>query len=207
MNKKNLTIIAAALTALILLRSLTRKKGFKNKIAELAKQEFKKWGSGTIKEGNTKTIQSLRDYWQQGTKLNKSDNYYINTAWSAAFISYIMRKAGAGDKFKYSTAHSDYINAAKQNRKNNIKTFQAFRKNEMPVTVGDLICYPRTDGVTFDTNGGYYAHCDIVTEIRPGSAITIGGNVSNTVNQTTYTLDSNNKVTTSKVHAIIKTLL
>lgn len=207
MNKKNLTIIAAALAALILLRSLTRKKGFKNKLAELAKAEYKKWGSGTIKEGNPKTMQSLRDYWQQGTKTNKSDNYYINTAWSAAFISYMMKKAGAGDKFKYSTLHSDYINAAKQNRKNNVKSFQAFRKNEMPVRIGDLICYPRTEGVTYDTNGGYFAHCDIVTEIKPGKAIAIGGNVSNTVGKTTYNLDPNNKVTTGKVHAIIKTLL
>ena len=207
MNKKNLTIIAAALAALILLRSLTRKKGFKNKLAELAKAEYKKWGSGTIKEGNPQTMQSLRDYWQQGTKTNKSDSYYINTAWSAAFISYIIKKAGAGDKFKYSTLHSDYINAAKQNRKNNIKSFQAFRKNEMPVTVGDLICYPRTEGVTYYTNGGYFAHCDIVTEITPGKAIAMGGNVSNTVGKSTYTLDPNNKVTTGKVHAIIKTLL
>ena len=207
MNKKNLTIIAAALAALILLRSLTRKKGFKNKLAELAKAEYKKWGSGTIKEGNPQTMQTLRDYWQQGTKTFQSDNYYINTAWSAAFISYMIKKAGAGDKFKYSRLHSDYINAAKQNRKNNVKSFQAFRKNEMPVTVGDLICYPRTEGVTYDTNGGYFAHCDIVTEITPGKAIAIGGNVSNTVGKSTYTLDTNNKVTTGKVHAIIKTLL
>ena len=207
MNKKNLTIIAAALTALILLRSLTRKKGFKNKLAQLAKDELNKWKTGTIKEGNPQTLQRLRDYWQQGTKTNKSDNYYINNAWSAAFISYVMKKAGAGDKFKYSTLHSDYINAAKQNRKNNIKSFQAFRKSEMPVTVGDLICYPRTNGVTYDTTGGYFAHCDIITDIKPGSAIAVGGNVSDSVKQSIYQLDGNNKVTTDKVHAIIKTLL
>ena len=119
----------------------------------------------------------------------------------------MMKKSVAGYKYRYSTLQSDYINAAKQNRKNNIKSFQAFRKNEVPVNVGDLICYPRTDGVTYDTNGGYFAHCDIVTEVTPGKAIAIGGNVSNTVNKSSYTLDSNNKVTTDKVHAIIKTLL
>src|ERR1700722_13154863 len=35
-------------------------------------------------------------------------------AWSAAFISYVMRMAGAGRRFPYSPSHSDYINAARQ---------------------------------------------------------------------------------------------
>ena len=35
-------------------------------------------------------------------------------AWSAAFISYVMRIAGAGPRFPYSADHADYINIAKQ---------------------------------------------------------------------------------------------
>src|SRR6478736_8454579 len=35
-------------------------------------------------------------------------------AWSAAFIDYVMRMAGAGRRFPYSPNHSDYINAARQ---------------------------------------------------------------------------------------------
>ena len=35
-------------------------------------------------------------------------------AWSAAFVSYVMRIAGAGARFPYSASHSDYINLAKQ---------------------------------------------------------------------------------------------
>ena len=34
-------------------------------------------------------------------------------AWSAAFVSYVMRMAGAGRRFPYSSSHSDYINAAR----------------------------------------------------------------------------------------------
>lgn len=205
--KINIKLIAAAVTAIVLLRSLSRAKSLKNKIAKLAVDELNYWNNGTIKEGNAKTMQRLRDYWKQGTKVNASDSYYINTAWSAAFISYIMRKAGAGDQFKYATAHSKYINQGKANRINKIKTFQTFRKTEVPVTVGDLICYPRTEGVSYDTKGDYYAHCDIVTEVTKGKAYAIGGNVSNSVNKTAYNLDNNNKVTTDKVHAIIKTLI
>ena len=37
-----------------------------------------------------------------------------NYAWSAAFISYVMRMAGAGHRFPYSPTHADYINAARR---------------------------------------------------------------------------------------------
>jgi hypothetical protein len=37
-----------------------------------------------------------------------------NYAWSAAFIDYVMRIAGAGHRFPYSSTHADYINAAKE---------------------------------------------------------------------------------------------
>jgi len=204
-NKKNFVYIGAAIAALVLLRSLTKRSNFKKKIVKLANDELKKWQGK--KEGNNTTIQELRNYWKQGAGVTASDNYYINNAWSAAFISWIMKTAGAGDKFKYSARHSEYIQAAKQNRKNNVKTFQAFRKNEQPVKVGDLICYPRQAGVTYDTPGNYYAHCDLITEIKNGTAVTIGGNVSDTVKKSTYNLDTDSKVTTEKVHAIIKTYL
>jgi hypothetical protein len=35
-------------------------------------------------------------------------------AWSAAFVSYVMRIAGAASKFPYSPNHASYINIAKQ---------------------------------------------------------------------------------------------
>ena len=38
---------------------------------------------------------------------------YDDFAWSAAFISYVMRTAGAGARFPYSPSHSVYINVAK----------------------------------------------------------------------------------------------
>jgi hypothetical protein len=204
--KKYIGYIAAAVAALVILRSL-KKSNFKKNVVRLAENELKLWNYGSIKEGNAALMPSLRSYYKIGTGTNRNDKYYIETAWSAAFISYLMKMAGAGERFKYSQAHSDYIQAAKKNRLNNIKTFQAFKKNEMPVTVGDLICYPRQDGITYDTPGKYYAHCDLVSEIKPGVAVGIGGNISNSVKKSTYKLDSNNKVTSDNVHVIIKTLI
>ena len=104
MNKKNLIYLGAAVAALVLLRSLSNRSNFKKKLIKLANAELAKWKGK--KEGNNTTIQELRNYWKQGAKVTASDSYYINNAWSAAFISYLMRTAGAGDKFKYSQRHS-----------------------------------------------------------------------------------------------------
>jgi hypothetical protein len=205
MIKKNLIYLGAAIAALVVLRSFGNRSNFKKTLVKLANDELAKWKNK--KEGNATTIQELRNYWKQGAGVTASDSYYINNAWSASFISWLMKTAGAGDKFKYSSLHSDYIQAAKQNRKNNIKTFQGYRKTEKPVSVGDLICYPRQAGVTYDTGGGYFAHCDLVTAIKPGEAVAVGGNVSDTVKTSVYKLDPENKVTTDKVHVIIKNYL
>lgn len=205
--KLNWKILVASIGVVALIMSFTRKSIFKKKLIALANQEWEKWNNPKVKEGNAKTIQDLRNYYKIGAKANGSDQYYIDTAWSGAFISYLMRKSGADDKFKYSLLHSDYIQDAKRNRKNGIKTFQAFKKNEMPIEEGDLICYPRTPGITYDSPGSYKAHCDVVVSIADGTAIAIGGNVSDSVSKSKYQLDSNNKVITDKVHTIIKNYL
>jgi hypothetical protein len=76
---------------------------FKNKLINLANEEFKAWNkNGKIKEGNPSILPRLRKYWEEGSGIIRDDNYYINQAWSAAFISYLMRKSGAGNDFKYS---------------------------------------------------------------------------------------------------------
>ena len=92
---------------------------FKKKLINLANEEWDKWNKGgvRIKEGSQDTIQDLRDYWEKGAGVKQNDNYYVEEAWSSAFISYLMRLAGAGDDFKYSSSHSQYISQAVKNRK------------------------------------------------------------------------------------------
>ena len=46
----------------------------------------------------------------RGTEFSADQHDYF--AWSAAFISYVMRTAGAGDGFPYARSHYVYINAA-----------------------------------------------------------------------------------------------
>src|SRR5580698_11347360 len=67
-------------------------------------------------------------------------------AWSAAFISYVMRIAGAGPRFPYSADHADYINIAKQmaDGKTSGWLITAERPEAYAPVPGDLICQGRS---------------------------------------------------------------
>jgi Uncharacterized protein conserved in bacteria (DUF2272) len=107
------------------------------------------------------------------------DGFY---AWSAAFISYVMRLAGAGGSFPYSESHADYIDAAAQHIPG--IALEPERVDVYPPQRGDLICLWRgARPVTFDQlpTARFPAHCDIVVEIKPGQLNVIGGNVDNAV--------------------------
>jgi hypothetical protein len=177
--------------SLIYLFSKPKKQSsFKKKLVNLANEEFDAWNkNGRIKEGNQDTLPRLRKYWEEGSGIKKDDNYYINEAWSSAFISYLMRKAGAGDDFKYATSHSQYIEQAVKNRKeNNSKKFKGYKPNEVKVEVGDLVCYPRQSGVGYDSGAGYKSHCDLIISINGNTAVGVGGNVSDSVSKKNYIL-------------------
>src|SRR5688500_14246727 len=102
-----------------------------------------------------------------------------NFAWSAAFIDYVMRMAGAGRRFIYSPTHSDYINAARQNTTGVAGlAIAAERPESYAPQRGDLICMSRgRRTMRFDDlpTGRFPSHCDIVVEIHPGRLDVIGG--------------------------------
>ncbi len=102
-------------------------------------------------------------------------------AWSAAFISYVMRIAGAGPRFPYSDAHADYINAAWRGS----AILSARPITDDAPAPGDLICYGREAdrGIRLaDLPRRYFAsHCDLVVAAAPGVLDAIGGNVADAV--------------------------
>ena len=111
-----------------------------------------------------------------------------NFAWSAAFISYVMRTAGAGARFPYAISHAHYINAARQMSLNQTTGWvvSAERPENYPVKPGDVICMGRgrASRLKFDdlpTAGGFAGHCDIVVTAAPGMLSVIGGNVDDAV--------------------------
>jgi hypothetical protein len=181
----------------------------RSNIVTIAVKEWERWGKGTITESDSRMRSVLEDYWRTGVGWVPSDpTWWTTWAWSAAFISWVMRKASAGNAFKYSSLHTDYVAAAKRNRiENNSNPFKAYRITEAVPRVGDLVCLERSNsGVTYDNvdKGNYASHCDIVTAIQPGKLITTGGNLSNSVQQTTVTIDSSGRIITSGYYAVVR---
>lgn len=165
---------------------------FKKSLIANAVKHLDIWQKGKVKEGDSKTMDYLRSYWDAVGLSGWSDSKKVNEAWSAAFISKMMKDSGAGDKFAYSPSHSTYIVQSIKNRKeNNNNPFKGYKPDEVKVEVGDLVCYSRQSGVTYDTTGSYASHCDLVAEINGNTANSIGGNVSNSVSLTPVELDEN----------------
>lgn len=104
-------------------------------------------------------------------------------AWSAAFISYIMRTAGAGTRFPYAPSHSTYINAAAQGSQG--YALSAERPDAYSPQPGDLICAGRSAAKTLRFEdlpaGGFTSHCDIVIGANEDGLSVIGGNVDDSV--------------------------
>lgn len=178
-------------------------------IARIAVQEWQRWGQGASKECDSSMRSTLEDYWRTGVGYVPSQsNYCSSVAWSAAFISWVMRKAGAGSAFRYSGRHTDYVGAAKQNRvANNSNPFKAYRITEISPRVGDLVCQERENsGVTYDNvdQGSFASHCDIVVEVQPGQIKTIGGNLSDSVRQNTVRTDANGRVNVAGYYAVVR---
>ncbi|MEO5642265.1 MAG: DUF2272 domain-containing protein [Bacteroidia bacterium] len=116
-------------------------------------------------------------------------------AWSAAFISWVMRhavaSAGRDITFAYSPAHINYIRRGKvaKNAADKTYPFWTYNVDEVKPEVGDLICFtrPKSKGSECVAGGtaanitsgkGYCSHCDIVVKVTETEIHTIGGNTS-----------------------------
>jgi hypothetical protein len=109
-------------------------------------------------------------------------------AWSAAFISYVMRIAGAGRRFPYAPAHHVYIDDARRVSLGRAGwDVSAEPPDGYAPRSGDLICYSRTETPLRFADlpaGRFPAHCSIVVASEPGTLAVIGGNVDDAVTLT-----------------------
>jgi hypothetical protein len=143
--------------------------------------------------------QRVGEYWWLGQNVERSEAAWTGKhdaegfefsadradyfAWSAGFISYVMRTAGAGDRFPYAASHYVYINAAAREAlgRDTRWAITARRPSEYAPALGDLICTgrDRAKRMRFDRLPArpFPAHCDIVVAISPGQLSVIGGNV------------------------------
>lgn len=177
---------------------------FKKTLVDIATEEWEFFEKGTKKEREDGFWQRIVKYWKEALNIHHIDTPDevgdgIRNPWSAAFISWIMTKAGAADKFKRDASHSVYIHDAVQKRKNRVvdAPFIALKVDEITPEVGDLVCAPRASSVDFvkyDTSPPYASHCDLVVAKRTNEIDMIGGNVEDSVSKTTIELNAEGKV-------------
>jgi len=137
------------------------------------------------KEGDDGYYQRVGTYWIDGTGTHGIDGRNHDVPWSAAFISWVMRTSGAGDRFRYSTQHSVYISQAIRDfaNKREAAGYWAVRLPDAAPKIGDLVCWAREAGVDYDhqKQGNYKGHSDLVVAVELDEIFVIGGNVGNSV--------------------------
>ena len=206
MKKKQIYIGAGILLGLTAVFFIAKRLMVKSRAVSLAIREWKGWGEPTINkngqlikkggfEANRGFAERVGEYWRIGTG-QSFDGTDRDVAWSSAFISYLMKKAGAGDSFTYSPSHSTYIRDSIANRKQGRLNapFVGYKVKEVAPKVGDLVCYTRQSGVDYDTTGAYKSHCDLVVKKRSGEVEVIGGNVNQSVTKRILKTDSKGRI-------------
>ncbi|WP_213132711.1 DUF2272 domain-containing protein [Citrobacter sp. FP75] len=145
------------------------------------------------KEGEDGWWQRVGLYW---AKIGRDDldGRDHDWPWSAAFISWVMRQAGAGDRFSYSASHATYISKSirDRNQGNAMALYWGYRLKERKPQIGDLVCWDRDPDKVVDYDhqhlGNYSSHTDLVVSVGTDEIDVIGGNVGNSVTRRPLTL-------------------
>lgn len=164
-------------------------------------------------DGQTEAWRRVAGYWQQSGVLRQvgqlpgasecegaaAGNYpspacrgfVIDNPWSAAFISWVMRKAGVPG-FRASASHITYVRDAYQRPETS--AYQFVDPAHAKPGAGDMLCYVRNGNRTYGYEGlssvvsaggaGLEMHCEIVVAASPGNdntAYLISGNLQQAV--------------------------
>lgn len=195
----------------------------RQQMVQIAKEEFYyTWHSGADKETDPAKRSVVENYWRQGayTGATMPDNIEIpKTAWSAAFIAWVVNQAGGNkyfskvddeqaiqDKFT-PAAHFRYFAPARTNRQNASwkNPFWAYQIDETRPQPGDILIRSREDSratyvTAFDIQHVPKTHGEIVVDVGADNVTVIGGNAgprSNTVSQSTVPLNAEGYVTST----------
>ena len=125
--------------------------------------------------------------------------FVIDNPWSAAFISWVMQRAGVPG-FHDSSSHFDYVRAAHTDA---ASPYLFVAPTSSQVQAGDMLCFVRSkalfgyDGLAkrIDAgDNGLPMHCDIIVAIDAGKVYAIGGNVQQAVTLRILPIDSQNRL-------------
>lgn len=145
----------------------------------------------------------VQHYWKSALRRDVRDTRRIG--WSGAFISFVMKEAGARKGFPYSGTHTTYIARAIRNRKKGLTnaTIVGYRPGEYAPEPGDMVCNSLTSGIDYDNIGRRYsAHCDIVVKRGFRHVEVIGGNLTNSVRKRVLLTDEAGHVFTKQPRRI-----
>ncbi|MCC7284160.1 MAG: DUF2272 domain-containing protein [Acetobacteraceae bacterium] len=157
---------------------------FEQKVAAIAKDQFDQFNQ--LSESDPPLAAQIERYWKElGLPFPG-----VGTAWSAVFVSWCIRNAGATKKdFKFSPRHAVFVQWAIVNAETNQGRFRGLPITECVPTIGDIIQNNR-EGNSFGfehaaAHDDYPSHTAIVVEEgkdpKGRFVITIGGNESDTV--------------------------
>ena len=160
-------------------------------LVEAAVAEWVRFKVGQGKESEDPFFRFVGEMWQ-AIQL-PLDGRDIDVPWSAAAISFMVRKAAAQapkyNGFVFAQNHSRYINDAIKRSGKAAAPFWGVRLHEQLPQVGDLIARSREQPVTFEqasVSNAFKSHTDVVVSIRPDEVLALGGNVADSVSITRY---------------------
>jgi Uncharacterized protein conserved in bacteria (DUF2272) len=177
--------------------------------ARIALGELASWGNGTRVENEPGMQDRLLRYWRATPGDPPAGEARWRRPWSAAFVSFVLRQAGAGTWFSYDRAHRAYVHRAVRNVGQPSQPIKAYPVDRVTPRVGDLTCSWREgQAITYaqlaamaQPPPGQPLHCDIVTAVHPDRVEVVGGNKNPatgtacsggqagcTVNRTSHTL-------------------
>ncbi|MFC0385569.1 DUF2272 domain-containing protein, partial [Muricoccus vinaceus] len=129
-----------------------------------------------------------------------AEGVWSEPAWSAAFVSFVMRSAGVDEReFHASAAHAFYLDAILRDARE-FPAQAPFVPHDPAARApepGDLICADRSrrplpswrERVP-ETGLFRPMHCDIVLRTAPGTAEAVGGNIADAVTMSLYATDA-----------------
>src|SRR5262245_7952528 len=194
----------------------------KQEMVRIATQEFQAtWNNGTRQETEAAMKQIIRKYWRDGVLPGEALPAGLAIpaeSWSAAFIAWVVKEAGGGDRFSRvhdeakfrlnfrPQAHWRYVAPALINKTklSQINPFWAYAIDAVTPQVGDIVVKSRggsgltlnqlatLTGKASDGQVGWLSHGDIVVQLDPehNEIRIIGGNLGGTVQRTTVRLNA-----------------
>lgn len=162
-------------------------------LAGKAIEQWLRFNQGQGKEHLKPYSSYIGEMWKS-IKLNFDGNDRT-MPWSAAFISFIVRKtATEADNyanFKFASSHSKYLHDSilKKNSGNTSVPFWGYRLDERLPQVGDIVASWRETELDYNyaaRNDAFKSHCDLIISDNEKFVLAVGGNVSQSVNITRY---------------------